>query len=519
MNKLIFIGIDGATWDLIKPWAEAGDLPAFKKILDEGTTGICKSTNPPLTSPGWPAFFTGKNPGKHGVYDFVEPHGDRISNGRMVRTKTLWEILSDNGKKSIVINVPLTFPPRKIDGVIITDMMAAPGEIFTYPDELTEKLNARDYKIDSLFEQPKEKPKAEAIEIINSIEQDHFDVFKGLMQEHDWDFAMLAITGTDRLQHYFWDDKEVLRDHYKIIDSMLAELFELYGDQASFGLISDHGFCTKKLQLDLNFWLEQNGYLMWKKDDSNEAQQSWQEQKYSKQKKSGLKSQLKRLGLTHETIQRSPLLKKLSKKVPRHLRKKLGAKLEQTTRVQDWEKTTAFIPTGIVRGINVNLAGRDKHGTVSQDDYETVREDLIEKLSQLQTPAGTPVFKKVLKREEVYSGPYLEEAYDIMLEFADDSIIPIAKKNKELFTKSDHLSYHHVDGIYAFFGPNFASQSDLTTKLEDITPTILHAFSLPIDKDMDGQVIEDALQEKKEIVYSEQSEKQSISNALKSIKI
>lgn len=526
-KKIIVIGLDGATWDVITPWIEEGVLPTFQRICATGTWGVLKSTNPPLTTPGWPAFFTGKNPGKHGVYDFLEPQGDRISTGAMVRTETLWEILSRSGKRCIVQNVPVTFPARKINGIMITDMMAAPGEVFTHPAELTAELNSEEYKIDVLFDRPKEKKKEEVIALVNEIEQNHMEVFQRLLKEHEWDFAMLAITGPDRLQHYYWDDKPVLQAHYQLVDQMIGKLMDEYGDDCAFVFLSDHGFCSKTTELDLNLWLEQQGYLAWKKAEAGQtdkAAENWQEQQYYKTKTTSLKKRLQQLGITHELIQRHWLLKKLSKLIPRHVRKKLGKQVAQSARVIDWSRTVASIPTGIVRGINLNLVGRDAHGIVAQVDYERVRGEIIAELAQIRTPSGGRVFNAVLTREEAYIGPFVNEAYDIVFELEDASVLPVAKKNKSLFSPSRHAGYHHEDGMYALCGHGFTSlQNQPRAKLEDLAPTILHYFDLPVPSDMDGRVIQDAFTTQKEVRFEQKphlsSEKKAINSALKGIKL
>ena len=156
-KKVMVIGLDGATFDLIKPWAEEGKLPTFKKLMDEGIHGNLKSTIPYATIPAWPSFATGCNPGKHSFYDFFKEKDNgyevtvEMLPSRAVKQPTLWKILSHHNKKVAVINVPSTYPPTKVNGYMITGMLTPPKAKYTYPPEFEAELEKKIGKYNVFF--------------------------------------------------------------------------------------------------------------------------------------------------------------------------------------------------------------------------------------------------------------------------------------------------------------------------------------------------------------------------------
>jgi Type I phosphodiesterase / nucleotide pyrophosphatase len=124
MDRLLIIGLDGATFDVITPWAQEGKLPNLRKLLENGAHGALKSTIPPMSPPAWTSFMTGKNPGKHGVFDFTarKPYSYDIEfvNARWRRAETIWKIMSEEGKRICVLGVPFTYPPEAVNGVMIS---------------------------------------------------------------------------------------------------------------------------------------------------------------------------------------------------------------------------------------------------------------------------------------------------------------------------------------------------------------------------------------------------------------
>src|ERR1700745_805664 len=124
--KIVIIGLDSATGDLIRPWADQGLLPNLRKISENGVSGELESAIPPLTPPAWTSFMTGKNPGKHGIFHFLEPqpgsYAMRYANAGSRRSPTIWQLLSSAGRNVGTVNVPFTYPPEQIQGFQISGM-------------------------------------------------------------------------------------------------------------------------------------------------------------------------------------------------------------------------------------------------------------------------------------------------------------------------------------------------------------------------------------------------------------
>src|SRR5712692_5865304 len=144
-NKVVIIGLDGATFRTLQPWMDAGYLPTLKEMVETGVSGKLTSVVPPVTAPAWCSFMTGKNPGKHGVYYFTTREkgtGRDIPISAHARSgKTVWDLLSDSGKTVLVLNVPATYPPHPVRGVMIADFLTPKGKRdFVYPPALLDEI-------------------------------------------------------------------------------------------------------------------------------------------------------------------------------------------------------------------------------------------------------------------------------------------------------------------------------------------------------------------------------------------
>ena len=212
MSRVLVIGIDGVTFDLIHPWAEAGDLPNLAAIARNGASGELRSTIPPNSAPAWTSFMTGMNPGKHGVYGFtrVEPregYAIRVNSGAVRRAQTVYQLLTEQGRRSIVLNVPMTYPPDPIDGLVVTGI-ATPGmeSQFTYPPELRDEvfrllpdyiLDVRGWGVTAVGER-----RAHILEDILRMVDTRTRLALHLMRTQPWDLFTIVFTATDRAQHH-----------------------------------------------------------------------------------------------------------------------------------------------------------------------------------------------------------------------------------------------------------------------------------------------------------------------------
>ncbi|NJN97117.1 MAG: hypothetical protein HC875_25000 [Anaerolineales bacterium] len=154
-NRVLVIGLDGVTWTVLDPWIRDGSLPHLARLRQNGSWGKLRSTLPPLTAAAWSTFMTGKRPGKHGVFHFIDLFGQdasnrgkpKIVNARNIQSSTLWDIAAHHQRQVTMINVPMTYPPRKVNGTMITCFLTPRNApTFTYPPELSTELT--DYIID-----------------------------------------------------------------------------------------------------------------------------------------------------------------------------------------------------------------------------------------------------------------------------------------------------------------------------------------------------------------------------------
>ena len=192
--KLLIIGIDGATFDLILPWAKEGFLPNLAGLIDQGTYGELASTLPPVTSPAWPSFMTGCNPGKHGVFDFIHRTGADFGlvNATKIRRPTIWQRLSQAGFSVGVLNVPVTYPPQPLNGYMVTGILSPKEGQICYPDDLLARHRDAlgEYRVAPNIQYKRGNEK-EYIEDIYSLIRAHGDWALHLMQNEPTDVLMV----------------------------------------------------------------------------------------------------------------------------------------------------------------------------------------------------------------------------------------------------------------------------------------------------------------------------------------
>src|SRR5437764_1790762 len=217
MRTVVF-GADGLTFRVLSPLMERGDLPNFQRLRQEGCETVLESKYPPVTPPAWTSLSTGLKPAGHGVYDFwlydeqQGPSGTRKARVQTRRQggKAIWNILSEYGKQVLVINVPMTYPPEAVNGVMISGYMTPSSDTdFTYPTAFKEELfrAVPDYEIDLDFRQIWGKPKALDLLIDATLRmtERRIDLTMHLLKEKPWDFCYVVFVGPDRLQHSLWE--------------------------------------------------------------------------------------------------------------------------------------------------------------------------------------------------------------------------------------------------------------------------------------------------------------------------
>jgi predicted AlkP superfamily phosphohydrolase/phosphomutase len=510
-KKVFVIGLDGVSFDLIMPWIDNGELPTFKRLLEHSAYGGLKSTIPPNSAPAWTSSVTGKNPGKHGFFDFVERSLDnynlRLINASDIQAEFIWEMLEKHGLKSIIINLPPIYPPQKINGIMITGMLSPAGSCISYPKRIQQELEnkIKNYKID--IDWRKLYKRDSILEEIWDVTQKRLKASIYLMEKYSWDLFMTVFTGTDRIQHLFWSEKDKMLAYFKLIDKAVEELEKRLDRDTLLIIMSDHGFGGARKSLYVNCWLERLSLLKRKrKNDGFSDYASWQSLKQQEDKRikaKPFKTMVKKileqvtlfLGITRENI--ANLLGYFGIDPKSLMSSRLFVLLQETNKAIDWINTKAYLTSSNqMEGININVANREPNGIVCQGvDYEYYRQLIIEKLKEWRDPENSDkVIWKIYKREELYSGSALNKAPDIVfIPNAYDYIVSSLFRRKAIIKNRNITGRHTANGMILIKGAEILKNKELTgAEIVDIAPTILYFLNQAIPDDLDGAVIDQA---------------------------
>ena len=490
--RVIVIGLDGATFDLILPWVKEGHLPTFKRLMEEGSWGELESTMPPQTGPAWSSFITGKNPGKHGIFDFMrrDPKGYNwmTINATHRHGSSLWGLLSNHGRKVVVFNVPVTYPPEAVNGVMISGYLTpSKAEDFIFPPALKSELHDQVGSHSTFFPGIVYSLGRENkfIRAVDEMTDRTIRVMDFLLDRIPWDFFMGVFQAPDLLQHCLWKDlahpvfgKAVLAQYEKI-DRYLGELLPRLGGQAMLFILSDHGFGGLRRQVFLNTWLLLKGFLKLKSTAMVK-----------------LKRAIFKAGLVPMKLHKLSI--RLGVDLSDQLTEDQEGLFSFLNRVVlsfedvDWEKTVAYAIGN--KGIYINLEGREPKGCVKPGiDCQDILEKVRGELYQMRDPDTEElIIDRVFLKEEIYSGPFLPHAPDLF---------PVSK-GFEYHLRGDYLfmsnhwiedlwlayGFHRPNGIFMAFGPGIKRGHRIEGKrIIDLAPTILPLMGVPIPTDMDGE--------------------------------
>jgi len=493
--RVLVIGLDGATFDLIEPWAARGELPALRMLMEKGVYCDLVSTIPPVTSPAWPSFMTGKNPGKHGVFAFVGRSGysREIRNARDIKAKTLWKMLSEKGKTCIVVNVPVTYPPEEIRGCIVTGMLTPPNACYAYPPEIYEELKKIGYKPGGGGDELKTFPPQKILDYLIEIASKRVKSVFYLMERFNWDFCMVVFSGTDVIQHNLWQyHMEKILRYYKKVEEFIRRMINKAGSKTNIILMSDHGFGPEYKAFHINYFLHKLGLLDFKTEEYFGEYLIKKDYRATRSKLEGI---LLRLGITKERIY--TIAKKLHMVwVLQKIYKKFYIRVPTTKKAINWKKTKAFnYTTGPASSIQINLEGREPEGIVKKEEYYKLREFIISELLKVKDPeTGRKIVQDAFRREDIYHGPYVSDAPDITF-FTNNFEYAATDRiyGDSLVSEPIHKGRgtHRMNGIFIAYGPDIKNTGEEIRKARiiDLAPTILHMFGLEIPEDMDGKVL------------------------------
>ena len=492
--ETVLIGIDAACAEIVDPLIETGSLPTLASILEAGGRAPLRSQIPPWTASAWPSIYTGVNPGKHGVYGFLTYEGydwEVVTYGDVAEL-SLWEILAEHEKSSVVVNVPVTAPPEHFDGALIPGYVA-PENPTTVPDDALERVreSCGEYRV---YPDDDRDPYGEYPAVVEM----RGDAFCHLADEIEPAFGFVQFQVTDSIFHEQPDDWELVKRVYEAVDQQVSRIVDRY-DPETVIIVSDHGMGRyDEYEFRVNEYLDSEGFL--ETTIGAEGMPAWlpildERLRSTDEDVDGSGRALTpwlirtaaRMGMTPERAGR--LLRTMG--LDHVVRNRLSASAKRAGREQvDFKNSQAYMRSRIELGIRLNVEGREPDGVVSPGDVEEITQELIQALSTIETPAGDPVFDDVAPAEEYFWGPYADEGVDIVTVPAGFDQFLSADLKGDHFGEPPEPWNHKMDGILAIRGPHVGENEELSPQnLLDVAPTVLATMGIPASDRMDGDVV------------------------------
>lgn len=486
LHPTILLGLDGATFTILDALVARGDMPHLATFMEQGVRAELRSTGHPLTPPAWTTLMTGREPGNHGIFDFIwsEERENNVyftlNNFRDIRAETIWSVVSRQGGSFTSLNYPFMSPPPKLNGSIVPGLVSwkhlrrnihppeLHGELATLPGFTANEV-AWDFEREKRA--TKTIPEDEYEDWVNfhvRREGQWFQVFHHLREHRPADLTAILLDGTDKLQHVCWwqldpatvDEltsdfdkriRELSINFFRKLDDFIGSVMEAAGDHTRIFFASDHGFGSTESVFRVNQWLAERGYLRWKSTEGLDANE---------------KAKIEKLINSHFV----------------HL---------------DWGNTLAYAPSAATNGIHIRVKSGPDDSGVPRDEYESFRDRLADELLAIRDPqTGTQIVTDVLKRDDAFPGSHNERCPDLTLTLHDYGFISTLNQDPIFFKRPGVAGTHRPEGIFLARGPGIARGVSLPQQsIVDMAPTLLYSLGLPIPADFDGSPIKSAFEE------------------------
>jgi predicted AlkP superfamily phosphohydrolase/phosphomutase len=470
MERTIVVGLDGGNWPLIREWMDEGRLPNIQHLYETGASGVSRSHLPPVTCPNWKCYASGKNPGKLGVYWWERIDTDErtmsLPDSTSFSSPEIWDYVNHAGGDAGVINLPMSYPPRQIDGVMVAGGPRSRERAYTKPEGLQQELEDRfDYRVHPENVLTSNSNAEQEVEMVYDLLRTRLRTAWTLFEERDLTFLHVTLFHLNVLQHYFWDGAETRRA-WELVDEELEPFVEA---DCNLVLMSDHGCTGIHTVFYINRWLEEQGYL---------------------QTRSSLASRLFDIGLTQEQV--ASMVRSLGLEsyirplVPRAIIERFpsdeGVVREEKLEMVDWEGTQAI---GSGQGL-VYIVADDA------DERNRIFDSLKQDLEAETGLNGEPIVSAVYRPEEIYRGEYVGLAPDLIFDQTPGVHTGEAMGNGPVKAAPSNWRGENVpDGMVLFHGPDVRPTSIDPIRISDIAPTVLHWMGLDVPQDMDGSVVAD----------------------------
>ena len=430
--RVAFVGIDGVPYSLLADNPE--EFPNFAALADEGTAAEISSIVPPESSACWPSLTTGVNPGATGVYGFqdreIGTYDTYVPMARDVQATRLWDRVTEANRRASVFNVPVTFPPQRNVQRMVSGFLSRDLERAAVPDDVRDYLESIDYRIDVDPKLGHEEDKAAFIEDAHATIDARFEAFEHYIEADDWDLFFGVFMTTDRVNHFLFKDYEhggtyeaEFVEFYRKVDDYVGRIRALLPDDVTLVVASDHGFTSLDYEVHFNEWLREQGWLEFRTDEPEELDD-----------------------------------------------------------IADDSRAYSFIPGRFY----LNLEGREPRGSVAEDDYDDVRDELADMLMDLEGPDGRQVVDRVVEKESAFRGDHDAIAPDLVAIPRNGFDFKAGFSGQhEVFDTGPRNGMHSFDDAALYIDHPEASIGE--ADLLDIAPTILDLMDVEYKRgDFDG---------------------------------
>jgi predicted AlkP superfamily phosphohydrolase/phosphomutase len=411
-----------------------GRMPNMAQLLKEGALTRTTSTYPDVSSVAWASFMTGTNPAKHGIFGFIDrqpgTYKTYIPSSNNMKRDTLWDVVGRQGKRVCAIGVPMSYPPKPVNGIQIGCFLSPNVTKATYPPELGAQLEREGYRVD--IDAQKARVSRDAfLEDYKFTLRGRVETVLRLLKQERWDLFAAHFIETDRLHHFLWGEYAeedstyypAFLDCYRQIDEFLGRLVNALDSDTELILLSDHGSCAIKQEFYLAHWLVSEGYLKFTGD-------------------------------------------------------------QKSLETMDPSSTAYCMDPGRVY---LNVRGREPAGSVEPGDaYHALRDEIAGKLEKLTDPGtGDPMVERVLRSEDIYNGPLMQQAPDLVVETKYGYDVKGSLQSTSLTGRTPLTGMHTFDDAMLYLrGDRILREG---ASITDVMPTILELMNVPPPAGLDGR--------------------------------
>ena len=505
--RVVVFGVDGLTFKVLHPLMERGGLTNFRRLQQQGCEALLESKYPPVTPPAWVSLYTGLKPANHGIYDFWDFGEQKGSGLACVPTlvthrkggKAIWNILSEFGKKVLIINIPMTYPPEPVNGIMVSGYMTPHIYTqYTYPATFKDELMriVPGYEIDLPLEDKvagKMDKKWRVLHATLHMTKQRFKLIEYLLKEKSWDFCFLGFVGADRIQHRLWDEIMALDaraiEYYAMLDDGLGRIIDMLGPDDSLFVVSDHGFQGASRSFEINEYLYSKGFITL----TNHSQY--------------MRARAHRKNMLRQTLKSAGLFK-LAKQTSRLVDTRRTSEASSNLDIDDphifrasniaWGKTLAFVPSS--SGFGSGYADVFLSPKIEKEQIEEIRAGLLQ---VVDPTTKKPLLKSANTAEVFGKGRYAPREPHLLLLPGDDITFRRGLGNVHFWDDAmmaddpaRRSGVHHPSGVLYAYGSAFKQGFRApTAEIYDLVPTILHHMGLPSPTPCDGHVLKQLFRE------------------------